>query len=165
MARSLATWARRNDINVYVRNAGPTLRGLLERASEASSVSINLDDEVDLARALAMRACEYLSIAIDTPNASDETRMLAERTVREAIRTVVDTVSAAAKVKLLNEGAITLSSVGWVIAQIAKVIDDEVRVVDAEMADAIVKRIEEIKLPVDGAMEPFVKRLSDESFM
>lgn len=166
MTKSLATWARRNDVNVYTRNAGPTLTGLLSRAAQRSQQSIELDDEIDLARALVMRACSYWNAALEANGTTTEgTRLMAEQVVREAIDTVVKTVSQAAKVRALQEGAIQLSTVSWVVAKICEILDEEVRSVDPIAADRIVAKIGGIKLPVDGTLERYTRQIEEEVFL
>ena len=153
-------------MSVYLKNAGPTLSGLLSKAAELAHRRISLEEEVDLARSLVMRACEYWSLALDHQNASDELRMQCERVVRDAIDTVTKTVVAAAKVRLMDQGAIQLSSVQWVMAEVTKAIEEEIRDQSPEMADALVGRIGKIKLPEDGTLQKFLgSAVANEEFL
>lgn len=170
MSKTLTTWARRNDLNVYVRNAGPTLSGLLAQAAQRSAAQVDLEDEVDLARAIAMRATMIWSACLDgikedgTP-VSDEAKMLSESAVRDSLDLVVKTVAAAAKVRLINEGAVQLSTLSWVVGEITRVLDEEVRSRDPYLADRVVQAIGAIKMPSDKTLLNFQTAVAEESFL
>ncbi len=168
MAKSLATWAGRNDLNVYARNAGPTLSGLLSKAAEMGTRRLSLDDEIDLARAMVMRACAYWNAALENKDSLENPEALTlqcERLVSDAVETVVSIVHQAAKIRMMDEGAVQLSSVGWVIGEVTKVIEDEVRSVAPDLADKITDKISKIQLPVDGTLDKFMQRAADEAFL
>ena len=163
--KSILTWARKNDIMVYERNAGPTLAGLLSKAAELGQRRSSLEPEIDLARATLMRLVEGWSLTLESPKASEETKLLAERMIREATETIARVVHAAARVRVLDQGAIQLSSVSWVVGEVTRIIDTQVREVDPETADKIVNEIGKIKLPTDGTLEKFTQRAADEAFL
>jgi len=96
---------------------------------------------------------------------TEGTRLMAEKVVGEAVDTVVRTVREAAKVRALQEGAMQLSSVSWVVAKICEILDEEVRSVDPIAADRIVAKIGGIKLPVDGTLEKFTRQIEEEVFL
>lgn len=168
MSKSLATWATRNDLSIYLRNAGPTISGLMSKAAEMSGRRISLDDEIDVMRSLVMRAISYWNAALENKDAVSDPDALAlqcERLVQDSVDAVVRTVQAAAKVRLMDEGAIQLSSVSWVIGEVTKIIDQEIREQSPELAERIVEKIGEVKLPVDGTLDKFLKKAADEAFL
>ncbi len=155
----------KNDMNVYLRSAGPTLMGLISKATERTADRHNLDDEIDLARSLAIQATGMLNVVLDAPEAKENHKLVAAKIVQEAIDHVTKTVTASAKVKLIEEGAIEIKTVQWVIAEVARAIDETVRTVQPELAEQLVKRIANIKLPVDGKIEAFIGASSEEQFL
>lgn len=152
-------------MEIYHKNAGPTLTGLLAKAAEMGARRSSLDPEIDLARATLMRLVECWSIALEAPNATEETKLLAERMIRDATETIGRLVSSAARVRVLDQGAVQLSSVSWVVGEVTRIIDEKVRDVDPTRADEIVQAIGAIKLPVDGTLEKFTNRAADEAFL
>lgn len=150
---------------VYTKNAGPTLMGLMAKAAEIAANGSPLEEEVALCRATLARAVEYWNVSLEAKGGSEGTRMQCEAIVREAAEMVSKLVSAAAKVKLLDQGAIQLSSVSWVVGEVTRAIEEVVRETQPELADALVKRLEQVKLPVDGTLEKFTRRASDEAFL
>ena len=175
MTKSISTWARRNDMAVYTRNAGPTLMGLMSRAEELTASRVDLNEEITLLRAVLISVVERWDSAMrveSRPGLSDDAKQMAaelraqcERMVAEGAEAVGRLVNTAAKTRLLDQGAMQLSSVSWVVAEITKAIEEEVRGKAPEMADALVGRIESIKLPVDGTLAKFVGRAADERFL
>lgn len=152
--KSLETWARKHDVNVYVKNAGPTMQGLLQKAAELDRRRLDLSSEIDLARAITMQCVSHLSAIVertkDDPDAvSLATRILCEKLVREAVESVASLVSTAARIKSNEEGTITLKAMGWVIGEITRVIEEEVRVASPVLADRITERIRTLPMPVD----------------
>lgn len=152
--RSIETWARKNDVNVYIRNAGPTMQGLIYKAAELERRRMDLSSEIDLARAITMQCVGHLSAIMektkDDPDAvSLATRILCEKLVREAIESVASLVATAARIKANEEGTISIKSMGWVIGEITRVIDEEVRASSPLLADKIADRIKTLPMPVD----------------
>lgn len=152
-------------MNVYLKNAGPTLMGLISKASDRVADRHNLDDEIDLARAVAIQATDMLTITLEAPQAKENHKLIAAKIVQDAIDHVTRTVTASAKIKLLEEGAVELKTVQWVVAEVARAIDETVRQVQPELAEQLIKRIANIKLPVDGKLEAFIGNTSDEQFL
>ena len=166
MAKNLATWAQKHDMSIYMRNAGPTVMGLMSKAAELADKRVNLDAEIDLARATLMRAVEYWSLALEAGDrSSEETKMLAERLIKDGLDLVAKIVSAQAKIRLLDQGSLQLSSVSWVVGEVTRVIEEEVRGKSDDLADKVVRRIAAIKLPEDGNLAQFTLTASNEAFL
>lgn len=165
MTKTLLTWSRKNDMALYARNGGPKLMALLSKAADMQAKRHSLDEELDLVRATLMRLVEAWSVALEAPEAKEETKLLAESMIRSAAETVSRIATSAAKIRVLDQGAIQLSSVSWVVGEVTKIIEQQIRETDPEKAEAIVNAIGNIKLPVDGTLEKFTNRAADEAFM
>lgn len=169
--KNLFTWSQRHEMAIYSENAGPTLMGLMSKAAALDAKRLNLDEEIDLARALTMRLCAMLGAAVEAqkdraPGELDELVCVVQETVRTALKTVQDLVVSAAKVRILDHGAIQLTSVSWVVGEVTRAIDEVVRArCGDEVADGLVARIGKIKLPEDGTLSKFVMKAADEAFM
>lgn len=170
-SKNLYTWARRHDMAIYSENAGPTLMGLMSKAAELDQQRLNLNEEIDLARALVMRVTAMLGAAVEAqkdraPGSLDELVCVIQETVRNALKTVQDLVVSAAKVRVLDHGAIQLTSVAWVVGEVTRAIDEVVRMkCGDDVADRLVERIGKIKLPEDGTLEKFTMKAADEAFL
>ena len=175
MVKSIKTWSARNDMAVYTRNAGPTLMGLLSRAEELSASRVDLTEEIALLRAVlistverwdqAMRVEASDRVSEDARQVAASLRQQCERLVADGAEAVGRLVNMAAKTRLLDQGAMQISSISWVVAEVTKAIEEEVRDKNPEIADELVRRIENIKLPVDGTLAKFVARAADEKFL
>lgn len=175
VAKSLATWTRTRDLGIYTRNAGPTMLGLMSRAEELAADRTNLQEEISLLRAVllsvverwdsAMRVHDHSSASVEAKQIADGLRRQCESAIREGAEAVGRLVNMAAKTRLLDQGAMQLSSVSWVVAEVTRAIEEEIRDKNPEMAEALVSRIEKIKLPADGTLAKFTGRAADESFL
>jgi hypothetical protein len=154
-------------MSVYMSgNVGPTLTGLISKAASLGASRFNLDDEIDLARSLTIRAVQYWNLALESGDkTTDDTRIQCERLVAATVENVVKTVAAAVKTKMLQDGALQLDSVEWVVAEMTKAIDEEIRTASPELADRLTKRIGEIKLPEDGKLSGLITAASSEEFL
>lgn len=133
---------------------------------------MSLDSEIDLARVLVMRAVETFNLVADADIASDgkvvasqETKLAAERHLKQALETVVDIVHTAAKTKVLDEGTMQISTVNWIVSEIAIVLEAELRPFNPNMADRILEKIANIKLPKDANIGQYINRVKDEAFL
>jgi hypothetical protein len=154
----------KNDMAIYTHNAGPTLSSLMSKAAAMDHKRTSLEEEIDLVRATLLRTVAMWNTALEN-NLSIDALLSTESLIRECSECVARLVTAQAKISLATQGAIQLSSVSWVIGEVTKVIDSEVRCRDEGVADKIVERIKEIKLPVDGVLRQFIAETRDEGFM
>jgi hypothetical protein len=174
VAKSVATWARKHDLAIYTRNAGPTLLGLMSRAEELAASKVDLSEEIALLRAVLISVVERWDAAMrvsastvsaDAKRIAEGLQLQCESLIREGAEAVGRLVTTAAKTRLMDQGAMQLSSVSWVVAEVARAVEEEIRDKNPEMADALISRIEQIKLPADGTLAKFTGRAADESFM
>lgn len=164
MRQNLATWAMKYGMAIYTKNAGPTLSALIAKAAEMDHKRTSLEDEIDLVRATLMRTVEMWSKALESGLAVDALISI-ETLIRECSECVARLVVSQSKISLVTQGAIQLSSVSWVIGEVTRVIDSEIRGRDESVADKIVEKIRGIKLPVDGTLERFIQTVRDEAFL
>jgi hypothetical protein len=164
MRQNLATWAMKYGMAIYSKNAGPTLSALISKAAAMDHKRVSLDDEIDLVRSTLLRTVEMWSKALEGGLPVDNLISI-EALIRECTECVARLVVSQSKISLVTQGAIQLSSVSWVIGEVTRVIDSEIRIRDEAVADKIVSKIKEIKLPVDGTLERFIQTVRDEAFL
>lgn len=135
----------------YSQNAGPRLRQVLEELRTAPPEErMSLADEIDLARMLTerhVRIFEATCVGEQSDKASDELKAAAIAGLRRALSHVSDMVTKAAKVRALHDGTVDAEGVDYIVAQVVKIVEDEIRDKDPSMADRVVARMEQIRLP------------------
>lgn len=152
-------------MSIYIRNAGPTILGLMSKAAELEGRRISLDNEIDLVRATLMRAVNVWNVALEHSD-NDEMKLHAEKIIREASEVVARIVHTAAKVRILDQGALQMTSVAWVVGEVCRHIDEGVREqLGDEAAEEIINKIRGIKLPEDGTLAKFVQNQANEQFL
>lgn len=132
----------------YSRHAGAKLKTILQQLQEdRPDERLSLEDEVDLARATTLRSIKLWEAAEESDN--DEARGLATALVRDSINHVSNVVKNAAQVSALTKQTIKVGDVGYVIAQVTRILEDELGGSDAGklVLDRITKRFDELRLP------------------
>lgn len=165
VARTIVNWAGKHDMTIYTRNAGPTLAGLMCRASELAKTRTSLEQEIALARATLIRVVSAWDAVLDKPEAPEELKLHCESVIKDTVDLVAKLVHTDAKTRLLDEGAIQLSSVSYVTAEVTRAIEEIIRERDPDLADKLVERIGKIKLPEDGTVSKFINKARDEAFL
>lgn len=139
--------------------------GLISKASELEQKRISLESEIDLVRATLIRVSEVWSLVLEAKG-SEEQLLFAERIIREAADCVARLVQAAARVRILDQGALQMTSVSWVVGEVTRAIDEVVREkCGDDVAEQLVSRIKKIKLPEDETLAKFIKQQSNEQFL
>jgi len=134
----------------YRKNAGPKLKKVLEElAEESSDDRIQLDDEIDLARAASTRAMRLWEMAcIDkAADTSDKVKVMATASLRTAVGHVAALCSQQAKITAASQATMDVEGAGWLVVQVTKAINDELREDYPSLADRLVKRLDSIQLP------------------
>lgn len=155
-SKNLDKWMMRNDPNIYLKNGGVTLSGILAKVAQAGRTS--LEDEIDLARALAIRSTALYGAALDAgDNIDEDTKTALSVLVEKSIDAVSRTATAHARIQAWEEGTIQLTSVQWILAEITKIIDQEIRTIDDSVADKVIERMKDIKVPNDKNVKSFLE--------
>lgn len=132
----------------YTRRAGPILRERLEELRTAApDERHSLADEVDLARLMAQRNVAIYDTVVLDGKGSDELQAMATAGLRGALNHVSEIVSKAARVHVVSSTVIELEHIDYVLQQVTRIIEEEVADKDKAIADAVINRIAEIKLP------------------
>lgn len=137
----------------------------MSKVEETSDRRVGLADELDLARAVLVRTATYWNTTLEDSRASEESRLLCERLIRECTESVAKIVGIASRVRLMEEGSLQLRSVEWVVGKVCEVIETQIRAKNPELADKIVDSIKNIRLPQDGNLSKFMSQASQENFM
>lgn len=134
-------------IHFYSKNAGPQLRALLEELASRGDERLSLAGEIDASRALSLQAFKLFDAATSSDKASIETRLAAASHLRSSMEAVGDLAVRAARIAALSNETVRVEAIGWVVEQVAAVIDRVVREERPDLADAAVEAIKGIKLP------------------
>lgn len=146
---------------IYSRIAGPILREKLEALAALPPDERHcLGEEVDLARVMAEKALRLWEAAHTNGNeekASPETKALANKALRDALSFVSDLVVKASKVRSTNESTVDVEQLDYIVKQVTHVIEEEIADHDRGMADRVVERLRNIRMPDrsgGGSMSP-----------
>lgn len=138
----------------YSKHAGPKLKQLMEAAADGGKDRLSLDEEIDLTRTLALRAIQLYEVACldETQSAktSVDQKAAAIAGARNAMSHVADLVTKAAKIRALDANLAVAPAVDFVVQQVLKAIEEEIVPSDKELADRVIARIDEIRLPDTG---------------
>jgi hypothetical protein len=163
--KSILDWAAKHDMSIYATNAGPTMMGLITRAQEATRKSrSSAEDEIALARATLSRLATVWSSLLEAEN-HEEHKLTVEKLIREASALIVNMVGTDAKTRLVDAGAVNISTLSWLVAEVTRAIDEVIRDRQPELADELVARIEKIKVPDDSKLSSYTSKVRDESYL
>lgn len=165
VAKTILNWASKHDMSVYAENAGPTLMGLLSRASELSKSRVSIEAEIAIVRATMARLVDMWAKVLDKADAPQELLLHCESVIRETADLIARLVNSDARTRVLDEGAIQLSSVSYVVGEVSRAIEETIREKNPDMADHLVARIGKIRLPEDGTVSKFINKARDEAFL
>lgn len=131
----------------FSRHAGETLKKRLAEIAGAEQERLALNEEVDIARLMALESMQMWEAAQKSDNSA--TRGQAVALVRQSIDHITETVKRAATVRQLVGDSMSAEDVGYVVAQVQKILDAELGSTDAgrEVLKRVTKQLEEVRLP------------------
>lgn len=131
----------------FSKHAGDALKRRLAAVAQSEQERLSLSEEVDVARLVALDSMQLWEAAQQSDNPA--TRGQACELVRQSIDHITETVKRAATVRQLVGANVAVEDVGYVVAQVQKILNDELGGSEAGRAvlERLTARIDEIKLP------------------
>lgn len=136
----------------YSRGLGDTLAGrLAELQSEKPQQRHSLEEEVDVARAIAERALStFDQVCVrEADKASAAAKSLTIQMARDAMTHVSDVVLKAAKVRAISREVVDVELLGWLTREVEKILTRrfENGAVPRDVVDGILEEMRAIELP------------------
>lgn len=136
----------------YTKGLGETLAGrLAELQSEKPQQRHSLEEEVDVARAIAERALlTFDQVCIrEADKASVTAKSLVVQMAREAMTHVSDVVLKAAKVRSISREVVDVELLGWLTREVEKILSRrfETGAVPRDVIDGVLEELRSIELP------------------
>lgn len=150
----------------YSKATGPILREkLAELARLSPDERHSLQGEIDLSRTMAERALRLYEAAcfpdeskqeVDPKTgkikaASEGAKAASQQNLVEALNFVGNLVSRASKVHAVNTATVDVEQLEYIVLQVTRIIEEEVADYDKAMADRVVERMRDIRMPERSA--------------
>lgn len=143
----------------YTKRAGPRLKKILEEISDDSGgnpeSAMSLAGEIEMARATSIHAMQLFDAAFDEsktknldPAKVSDVQHAATAIMREALSFVAGIVEKSAKVRALSDTVVDVERIGFVVAQLVRILQEELpHEIQEAVMDKIKARLEKIALP------------------
>ena len=138
----------KDNLAIYSRHAGTLLRERLQELAKLSPEERHsLSEEIDLARALAVKSLKMYEAVHSSSKATPDMKILVGNQLQKALDFVSRVAVAASKVRAVSQSTVDVEQLDYIVRQVTRIIEEEIADYDREMADRVVNRLRDIKLP------------------
>jgi ribosomal protein RSM22 (predicted rRNA methylase) len=138
----------------YSQLAGPKLKEVIERLSKDTvDEQMSLAAEVDAQRLLSLEAFKLWDAAINS-DVDEELKQAAAINLRAMLNAVADTVQTASRVYATCEASMSTQAVNYVVEQVKAIIERTIRPDNNALADAVLKKLGDVRMPQADALPP-----------
>jgi hypothetical protein len=139
----------------YSQYAGPRLKEVIEKLSaDSAEEQLSLAAEVDAQRLLSLDSFKLWDAAQNSDEVSEELKQAAAINLRQCIEAVCSTVHTAARVYATCEASMSTQAVNYVVEQMRAIVERVIRPVHDQLADTVIEKLGEIRLPQADALPP-----------